>query len=489
MTKKIISVAVLVMMMMALLAGDYYGVLKKGRSEEEKLYEDALIIWYADSNYAEYLRDAAVSYEYETGVKVIPVEVSDVQLLEQVQKSSVDGIVAPDLFVMSNESLEKGVLSGICGELRDPKRVLNSAFYTDASLRAVSYRDKFYGYPLSYETSCLVYNKTAMEQIVSTVIAKEEAGESNVEDTEGITVVEENVAVPEIKDLSEYDKLVLDAKAKEILPTSIVGILDFANAYSLPSDVENYFLWDTKDVLYNYWFAGACLDVGGENADRNEEINIYNENAMYSLEVYQDFRNFFSMDEDSVSYEETIKQFKGRKCLFTVAGTDIVQKLEKAKADGTFADEYDILPIGMLNGTLQSRPLSVTTMICVNGLGEHKSDAEQFAAFATHEYATNLYARCGKMTASHLEEYPYPQMEAIEDCYERSVFLPKMVETTNYYILAEMCFCNIWDGKDVNDELRSLSESILKNYYGRDFVHEKIETPQVTENYNAEDEN
>ena len=149
----------------------------------------------------------------------------------------------------------------------------------------------------------------------------------------------------------------------------------------------------------------------------------------------------------------------------------------------------DILPIGMLNGTLQSRPLSVTTMICVNGLGEHKSDAEQFAAFATHEYATNLYARCGKMTASHLEEYPYPQMEAIEDCYERSVFLSKMVETTNYYILAEMCFCNIWDGKDVNDELRSLSESILKNYYGRDFVHEKIETPQVTENYNAEDEN
>ena len=489
MTKKILSIVLLVLMTMALIFGDYYGSLKKGRTEEEKLYEDALVIWYADGNYAEYLRDAAVSYENETGVKVIPMEVSDVKLLEQVQKSSIEGVKSPDLFVMSNESLEKGVLSGLCSEVKDPEKVLNSAFYTDASLRAVTYRDKYYGYPLSYETSCIVYNETVMEQIVSTVIAREEAGLDALEDTAGITVVEENVEPVEISTLSEYDKLVLEAKAKEILPTSVVGILDFANAYSLPSDVERYFLWDTKNVLYNYWFAGASINVGGEYADKSEDINIYNENALYSLEVYQDFRDFFSMDEDSATYEDTIKMFTERKCLFTVGGTDIVQKLEKAKQDGSFEDEYDILPIAMLNGSLQSRPLSVTTMICVNGLGDNKSDAEHFASYATNKYASNLYARCGKMSAAHLEEYPFPQMEVIESCYENSVFLPKMVETTNYYILAEMCFCNVWDGKDVNEELKAFSESILQNYYGRDFVHETIETPVVYESYNAEGEN
>ena len=490
--KKFLSIVLLLAMTIALLFGDSYGVLKQGESEEEKFYKNALIIWYTDPDLGEYIRDAAVTYENKTGVKVIPTEVSEVEYLEQIQKSTTEGNKAPDLFVLSDESLEKAVLSGLAGECADPDHVLNSGVYTDASLRAVTYRDSFYGYPLSYETAFLIYNETAMEEIAGDVIRREEQADEIPEDTEGITLAEgvtaEGEGEAEEEELTEEDIAKRRAKAQEILPTSVVGILDFANQYNLPSDVEGYFLWDTEDVLYSYWFAGAYLNVGGKCSDRNEDISIYNENALYSLSVFRDFKDFFSM-EDKVTYEDSVSAFMNRKCLFTVAGTDIVGKLANASGAGDFTDEYGVLPMTMLNANLSSKGLGVTNMICVNGLKENRGEAERFADFATSGYISNLYARCGKMSAAHLEEYAYPQMEDIEKCYDNSVSLPKMVETTNYYILVEMCFANIWDGRDVNDELKSLSESVLRNYYGNDFVNETIETPEIVENYNAQDEN
>ena len=487
MIKKIISIFVLLVCTGVMLFGDSLGALRRRGVQTDEMDEDALILWYTDSDYAEYLRDAAVSYEKKNGVKVIPMEVSDVEYLEQIQKASADGLRSPDLFMLTSDQLEKAVLSGLAAQVRDPDKVLNSAFYTDASMRAVSYRDRMYGYPLSYETAFVIYNETIMEEIAKNVILQ-----GDPENTEGITLVdsdEEDGEAVEERELTEEEELQVDTLAKNILPTSVVGIMDFANSYSLPSGVEQYFLWDTEDVLYNYWFAGAYLNVGGENSDRTEEINIYNDQALYSLKVYQDFKNFFSIGDEEQSYDETIDGFLNRKYVFTVAGTDIISKMEKAKEEGKFTDEYDVLPISMLNSTMNSKGLSVTTMVCINGLGEDRIEAEKFADFMTNEYAPNLYARCEKLTAARLSEYPYPQMKSIEDYYEHTVSLPKMVETTNYYILAEMCFSNIWDGEDVNKELKALAESVMRSVYGNDFSLESIDSPEVSENYNAQSEN
>ena len=489
MGKKLISMALLLILATGLLFGDYYGTALFGQNAEEDIFEDALILWYTDSDYAEYLRDAAVSYEKQTGIKVIPTEVSDVEFLEQIQKASTEGNKAPDLFVLSNDLLEKAVLSGLAAGVKDPDGILNDTCYTDASIRAVTYRDRMYGYPLSYETACLVYNETVMEEIAMAAKTAAEAGESG---DEGITVVEENpedASEEPAPELSEEEKAERKKAASEILPTTVVGILDFANQYALPGGIESYFSWDTDDVLYNYWFAGAYLNAGGQNADRSEEISLYNEEALYSLSVYQDFRDFFFVEDDDRTYPDTIDDFMNRKCVFTVAGTDIVSKMEQAAQDGTFKDDYNILPMRMLNSSLECRGLSVTTMICVNGLNENNSDAERFAGYATKEYSKNLYARTGKMATSLLPDYEHPQMEAIREWYEQSVCLPKMIETTNYYILAEMCFSNIWDGRDVNNELKALSQSVLSNYYGKDYEDDYIETPVVMERYNAEGEN
>lgn len=488
MLKKGISIFLLLAITVVMLFGDSLGALRRRGIQNDDMDEDALIIWYTDASYAEYVRDAAVSYEKLNGVKVIPMEVSDVDYLEQIQSSSADGVKSPDLFLLTGDQLEKAVLSGLAGQVRDPDKVLNSAFYTDASLRAVTYRDHMYGYPLSYETAFVVYNKTIMEEIAKTKILQ-----GDPDNTEGITLVEqdENSGEDQIeeRELTEEEQLMVETTAQNILPTSVVGITDFANQNSLPIGVEQYFLWDTDDVLYNYWFAGAYLNVGGENSDKTEEISIYNEKALYSLKVYQDFKNFFSIGDEELSYAETVDGFFNHKYVFTVVGTDIVAKAEKAKEEGIFKDEYSVLPLSMLNSTMESKGLSVTTMVCINGLGEDRTEAEKFADYMTNEYASNLYARCEKMSAARLKEYPYPQMKEIEDYYEHTVSLPKMVETTNYYILAEMCFANIWDGEDVNVELKDLAQTVMRSVYGEEIALETIPTPDIIENYNAQDEN
>ena len=68
-------------------------------------------------------------------------------------------------------------------------------------------------------------------------------------------------------------------------------------------------------------------------------------------------------------------------------------------------------------------------------------------------------------------------------CYENSVSLPKIVENSNYWILAEMCYTNIWDGNDVNAELMSLSSQVKKEISGEETNESPLETPVVTESY------
>mgnify|MGYP006360307669 CR=1 FL=1 len=72
-------------------------------------------------------------------------------------------------------------------------------------------------------------------------------------------------------------------------------------------------------------------------------------------------------------------------------------------------------------------------------------------------------------------------------CYENSVALPKIVENSNYWILAELCYTNIWNGGDVNAELMDLSSQVKKEITGEAVTELKLDTPVVTESYITEE--
>ena len=56
-------------------------------------------------------------------------------------------------------------------------------------------------------------------------------------------------------------------RAEELIPTTIDGILSFADSYNAPEQVEAVFRWDVSDIFYNYFFVGNYADVGGPYGD------------------------------------------------------------------------------------------------------------------------------------------------------------------------------------------------------------------------------
>lgn len=441
--------------------------------------DDVIYIWYTDEALASYLDNASISYYSQTGVHVQPVLVSGLGYLEKIHEETLHGANVPDLYIIGNESLETAVLSGLATPLKDSRHILNTSSFPQVSLDAVSYGGDYVGYPLCFETSVFLYNKTYLEAIAGREaerIAKEAASESakqeGSETSEGEAENESEKLSPE------------DITPEKILPRSYVGILEFANSYDPPEGMEVFLKWDVTDIMYNYGFAGAYMDLGGSTGDDRGRLDLYNTNAMYALSIFQDFNQFFSIEAKEITYDSVIDEFIQGKVMFTFANTAVIEKLERAKEDGSLAFEYGIAPLEMLNTTLQARNLSVTDTVVVNGYGEQRELAEDFAAYLSSEYVTNLYARSGKMCAYKSVEYEYPQMAAVKDCYEMSVPIPKLVESGNYWVLAELCYTNIWEGEDVNRSLLALAQKINGQILGDEATElTSLPTPEVVESY------
>ena len=69
--------------------------------------------------------------------------------------------------------------------------------------------------------------------------------------------------------------------------------------------------------------------------------------------------------------------------------------------------------------------------------------------------------------------------------YEKSIPIPKMMETSNFWVQLEIAYTNIWDGNNVNETLKALSEQIKGQLKGEPVTEEYIEEPEeeTTEEY------
>lgn len=407
--------AVALLLMGALLAAR---TIPKSEEKAETSFSsgDTLYFWYSDDSLTEYLTNAAAAYYEEKGVHVIPVLHSGLEYLEEINTSSVhpseDIQQMPDLYVISNDSLEKAYLSGLAVQVKDKEGLCTTDSFPQTALDAVSYQGKYVGYPFYYETSALLYNKTYMDQ------------------------------------------------TEETVPETVDDILAFADAYDAPEQVEAVFKWDVSDIFYNYYFTGNYMIVGGEAGDDPQQIDIDNEKARECLEIYQNLNQFFSIDTKEVTYDTVIQDFIDGKIVMTVATSDVAARLEEAKAAGEFAYEYGITKMPDLTDSLKGRSLSVTNAIVINGYSEKSESANDFAAFLISKHADELYAKTGKLSSRYGVTYENENITAFIDEYEASISMPKLLGTSNFWVQLEICFSRIWTGEDVEKLLTELAQQI-----------------------------
>ncbi len=486
----------------ALILGGFYGVAQLGlsvqteKTEAEESAEDSLFghretlyLWYADETLTDYLNSVAVSYsEYQEEVRVIPVYTPGLEYLETINQASLQTEEVPDLYLVSNDSLEKAYLAGLACEVALPEGTPSMTdMLPQSAVRAVTYHDKQIGYPFYYETSCLLYNRTYLEEWAKAQIeaerdqalaqeAQEQADSGDVEEE-----IQEEQAQEEV---SEED---VTAKVEETIPQTIDEILAFADVYDAPEQVEAIFKWDVSDIFYNYFIVGKYMDVGGENGDDADCIHIYNESAIRSLRVYQNLNQFFSIDTKEISYDGVLQDFLDGKIVYTVATSDALSKLEKAREEGNFSYEYGVARVPDVSGELESASLSVTQCVGVNGYSTKKEMANEFAVYLTQYNTEDLYGRTGKLPV-HSDGRPYddPNAAAFLEEYTRSVPMPKMIETSNFWVELEIAFAKIWEGEDANDELKALSEQIMGQVLGEIYTEEYIDVPEPVEEEDEE---
>ncbi len=412
--RKIVSLGCI----LALIGAAYVGakVIPDLRSGSMPRGKDTLYLWYTDEALTDYLTNASASYYEEHGVPVLPVLKDGLEYTESIYRASVsedqDLEPAPDLYITTNDNLEKAYLSGIAAEIVNDTGTIVDKNYPQTALDAVTYKGKIVGYPFYYETSAFLYNKTFMD----------ESGQK--------------------------------------VPVNLQELLEFADNYDPPETVETIFSWDVSDIFYNYYFSGNYMIVGGDTGDDPTKLDIDNKNTRACLEMYQQLNQFFSIDTKEVNYDKVVQDFIDGKIVMTVATSDVLAKLEAAKADGTFAYEYATAAMPDLSTELKGRSLSVTDAIVVNGFSEKTGKANDFANYLSYSKAQDLYSGTGKLPSRSGLTYDNPAVQGFEREYAKSISMPKLLGAGNFWVQLEICFSKIWNGQEVTPLLKELAKSM-----------------------------
>lgn len=520
-------------------------------------------IWYTDEMLNDYLATMAVRYNEEKGIRVIPVLQSGLQLLEKINEASLADEDTPDLFIATNDIIEKAFLTGLAMPIDNSDGAVGLSNFPESALYAVTYRQQILGYPFYYETSALLYNRTYLEDLAYPAILERielqknafegvagesaeegktadnnnskdgennstdenngnneenssiDTGEDNIvenengevktdtentgQESEGSEAVEEATKEAVDKNLrqrEEIKRLALEAgistevleelvseKVLEMIPDTFESLLEFADNYDAPENVEAVFKWDVADIFYNYFFIGNYIDVGGAFGDNVNSINIYNENAIKALRVYQKLSDYFAIDAESVDYSSVIEDFMDGKIVMTTATTDIVGKLEWAAKNGEFDYEYGIATIPRLTDEMDTRGMSVTNAIYINGYSDMKAEANDFARYLTLQNADALYGMTGKMTANKHVKHYLETLDMFMNEYQDSAPLAKMMAASNLPIKMEIMFDKVWNGEDISQQLKLLSEDIKTQITGEPYEEAYIQVEEEEEEY------
>ncbi len=438
-------------------------VLEERIEEEEAVTarpfdgKTTLILWYTDEALTDYLNRQAVEFGKTAGdTRVLPVLVSGLGLLESALESSIDGTDYPDLYITTHDNLEKAALAGIAGEVERAEDVLRGDSFPESALNSVTWHGLRIAYPFYGETVALLYNRTYLE------------------DEAKLLAEEDGKTAPEGEELA--------ACVQSYLPEKIGDLLEFAGHYNAPDEVEAVFSFDVNDLFTDYFFAGDAIDVGGPAGDDPDQVSLYNERVLTCMDIYQQLGQFFAVDSKNVGEDKVLQDFIDGKTVFTIATTEAVERLRTARDSGECDFVFGAAPLPALTESIDTRALSVTNCIVVNGFSEHMTEANRFATFLSGNATTDLYARTGKMPAGYRADYGEDSqvsdmMRAYYSVYENSAPMPKMIETSNYWIRLEVAFTDIWNGAEVNATMREVAGQLLSQIRGRQVDVDPIPDP------------
>lgn len=388
---------------------------------EKESASNTLTCWYTSDTDKAWLEGAAAEFEKKYGAKVSLVYYDGVSFFSDMNQANQNG-EGPDVYLIGNDELEFARNSGMVEE--------NSAFdkefwenYPKVSQNAVTFQEKQYGYPIYFDTYCLVY----------------------------------------------------DANLLETAPASINDILAFLDEYEDTGSTKAIFRWDVADSYINTMFLASYANLFGENGDEPKSFKINDEKSVAAMEYFQSLSAYLWMNKNNISHDTVMNRIKDGTLVLGLCKSDILPTLyemnqSKDKTEGSEGSEegeeesnqeetnYQISYVPSLTEELSSTTFSTTYAAFVNPYAKDMARGNQFALFLSYAYADKQYAGNGKLPVINQKDKFDKMQSLIYAQYLNSKPVPKVMVLGDYLAESSIAFDAIWDGEDAKEWLDKLQE-------------------------------
>jgi maltose-binding protein MalE len=366
-----------------------------------------ITIWYNDDSYTPYLEQ--VSKEFHNAnelVTILPVFVNAQDYLGEIYNESVQNDNATDIYLLSSDELSKAYYMGLLSENNEYTSYYTEKTYGKAGLKACSYQGKLYGYPLSFNTSFMVYNK----KYVSGVYTFNE-------------------------------------------------LKDYCNSYEVNDDNQDLQVlvsWDVSDIFTNYAFASKYISTKTDNTGDGYEVQINDDQLKRTMEEYYNAKETFGISREDVDSESVAQLFSEGKLAYSILDAKHLNVIAQSNVD------YGIGSVPSLSENLDSQTISDTTMAIVNPFSGNLKVSKAVAHALSYDYASEMQGLTGQFCARS-NVYGKKEKEAYKNLYQiysESTVKDQFIGAGEIYLRYGVLIHQIWDGKDIPSSLDAFKTSL-----------------------------
>lgn len=381
-----------------------------GRSEHaKKLNIDTAVsinIWYQDDAYTSYLDYIAQQFHKANEfITVNPVKVEENNLLDAVYNGSIAQNNVADVYLMEASDMQRAYLMGLTAENDAYTQYYSQKHFPVTAINAACYEGKLYGYPVTFHTAVMVYNK------------KYTTAPDNFEQIEA-----------------------------------------FLNSYQVTDenkDVDMIVGWDTQDLWTNYAFGGSYVDNGGTLGE-DAKSDVQTEALKAAMTEYAALQNTFGIvDKTQKEYKQ---MFINNQLIYTILDSTQLADLNASGVD------YGICAVPGAKTGFGTQSLSDTTLAMVNPYSENTDTAKAVAQAISYDYADLLEKDTGYISARTdvADKNKKVLYQPLHEVYAKSDSYAKYIGADEFYVRYSILLHNIWKGEDLNESVDAFIKAVSR---------------------------
>lgn len=197
------------------------------------------------------------------------------------------------------------------------------------------------------------------------------------------------------------------------------------------------------------------MNIGGKSGDDKTKINVNIDEVKNAFNFYTELSKDFGINI-SDDFSGLAKAFMNGEIIASIVTMDEYNELKEL--DNPKKISYNICGLPDLNDESGTKPLSRTETLVVNYMSDKDKEAEELAKYATYDRTDLIYSQTGLFSTKHTD-YANADYAVIQEQYDNSCILPKMLVTGDYFAQVQSVLNKAWNGEKVEDNLNKMYET------------------------------